>query len=67
MFSLRKSPNCPACGGSSIHRSRRRGLREHILHKLLFISPFRCRECDSRYFRFRPGSHSIDKPRQHPA
>ncbi len=67
MFSLTKSPNCPDCGSASIHRSRRKGLGEHILHKLFFITPFRCRGCDCRHFRFRLGSHSIDGPRQHPA
>jgi len=67
MFSLTKSPNCPRCGSASTHRSRRRSLYEHILHKLFFISPFRCSDCYSRYFRFRLGSDTIDKPRHHPA
>jgi len=67
MFPPSKSHNCPECGSASIHRSRRRGPGEHILHKLFFISPYRCRGCDSRYFRFRLGSHTIDRTRQHPA
>src|SRR3979490_1969822 len=62
MLSLTKPPNCPDCGSSSVHRSRRKGFGEHILHTVFFISPFRCRACDSRYFRFRFGNHSAAKP-----
>jgi ribosomal protein L37AE/L43A len=48
-----QSPACPNCGGSSVHRSMRRGLVELLSHFLLFRSPYRCPVCDSRFFRFR--------------
>ena len=53
MFRLGKSANCPNCESASIRRSRRNGPVEYVLHTLLFISPYRCRDCDTRYFRFR--------------
>jgi hypothetical protein len=51
-------PGCPNCGNSNIHRSRRNGPVEFILHWVFFITPYRCRECDVRHFRFRLGHHS---------
>ncbi len=52
MFSLARSPGCANCGSASIARSRRHGLIEFLLHYLLFISPYRCKACDVRHFRF---------------
>jgi hypothetical protein len=59
--------HCPECGSRSIHRSRRKGLVESILHHALFISPYRCDECYERHLRFRtakdmPGA-STQRPR----
>jgi hypothetical protein len=45
---------CPRCHGKSVHRSHRRGAVERVVCALLLISPFRCDDCDHRYFRFRP-------------
>ena len=45
---------CPRCQGESVHRSHRRGMVERVVCALLLISPFRCEDCDYRYFRFRP-------------
>lgn len=44
---------CPQCYGNSVRKSRRRGAMERILCALFLISPFRCEDCDHRYFRFR--------------
>ena len=67
MYPLTKSSKCPGCGSPPTHRSRKGGLSELILAKLFFISPFRCSVCDFRFFRFGLGSHTNDKPHQHPA
>jgi hypothetical protein len=44
---------CPNCGGKEVRRSRRKGAGESLMHLLLFVSPFRCRECYERFFRLR--------------
>jgi hypothetical protein len=41
---------CPLCYGRDIHRSRRRGAVEKAILPFLLLHPFRCKECDSRYF-----------------
>jgi predicted Zn-ribbon and HTH transcriptional regulator len=46
-------PQCPNCRSGRISRSRRKGFEEFLLHYFCFISPYRCRECDFRYFRYR--------------
>ena len=43
--------NCPQCTSQRIHQSRRRGIIERIL-AMLFVRPFRCERCDSRFFRW---------------
>ena len=48
--------SCPECGSQTIHRSMRRGLKESILHRVFLVSPYRCDDCDHRYFRRRPSS-----------
>jgi hypothetical protein len=60
-----KSSFCPNCASPAIHRSRRKGLLEQILHSVLFISPYRCKTCDERYFRFRLPVSSGEKPPRH--
>jgi hypothetical protein len=57
---------CPNCGGKEVRRSRRKGLGEAILHLVLFVSPFRCRECYERFFRLRL-FFSDDQPTVHHA
>jgi hypothetical protein len=38
---------------------------EQILHSVLFISPYRCKACDKRYYRLRLPVHSAEKPSRH--
>src|SRR5260370_16736408 len=71
MFSLVRSFRCPDCGSSSLYRSRRHGLAEFLLHHLLLITPYRCKDSDSRPFHLRshhhpPASHAPDPPPQQP-
>jgi hypothetical protein len=49
---------CPNCKSATAYRSRRRGAREFFLHYFLFTSPYRCKECEQRYFRTRMAKDS---------
>jgi len=51
---LGESRRCPQCESRKVHRSRRHGLLERIASAVL-ISPYRCDNCDHRFFRFRAG------------
>jgi hypothetical protein len=42
---------CPNCRSSLNHRSRTKGIVETFLLPLIFMRPFRCEECDDRFFR----------------
>jgi transposase-like protein len=54
---------CPRCGSNLVRRSRRRGMFERIMCALGLISPFRCEDCDYRYFRFRSSqAHQAHRP-----
>ena len=48
LFSFKR--RCPDCGSRDIHRSKRRGITEKLILPLVITRPFRCGECDSRYF-----------------
>jgi len=45
---------CPNCQSSLMHRSKTKGLVE-IVFAALFRRPFRCEECDERFFRWSIG------------
>jgi hypothetical protein len=54
MFSRRVCPmsiSCPSCSSHRIHRSRRKGFLESGPLTLMFVRPFRCEQCDHRFFR----------------
>src|SRR4030095_1036748 len=42
--------NCPQCTSERIHQSRRKGIFERILTKML-VRPFRCARCGLLFFR----------------
>ena len=44
---------CPECGSGMMHRSRRKGVVEKVLCGVLPIHPYRCNDCDYRFFRLR--------------
>jgi len=46
------SISCPGCQSDLTHRSRTRGILESLL-VFLRIRPYRCDECDCRFFRWR--------------
>ena len=43
---------CPNCESARIHLSRRKGFLEKGILAMIFIRPFRCEECDDRFFRW---------------
>jgi transposase-like protein len=43
---------CPRCRSGDIRRSRRRGLLEWLILRLLLVRPFRCAVCDRRFYAF---------------
>ena len=43
--------HCPLCHSVRIHQSRRKGIVERTLLAIIFVRPFRCERCDSRFFR----------------
>jgi DNA-directed RNA polymerase subunit RPC12/RpoP len=48
-----RSAHCPTCGSVLLHKSRRENFVEDFLHYILFLSPYRCGECDGRHLRLR--------------
>src|ERR1700676_4582688 len=46
------STNCPRCHSLQIHRSRRYGNLESGLLSILLLQPFRCDNCNHRFFRW---------------
>jgi transposase-like protein len=43
---------CPVCESSSVRRSMRKGFVERIWFRLAFVWPYRCNDCDSRFWGF---------------
>jgi hypothetical protein len=53
---------CPNCASASVRRSRRNGVIEKTLLKALALHPYRCEECDERYFRLGMRRESPEQP-----
>ena len=45
----RRSKQCPRCDGKNVHRSSRRGIRERAI-SLFSLYPYRCHDCDKRFY-----------------
>ena len=58
-------PSCPHCGGKHFFRSRRSGLKDWLLHHVLFQNPYRCASCDGRFFLSRHGHHQREQLHHH--
>jgi hypothetical protein len=52
-------PACPHCNSKNIHRSKRRGIFESYVLSLVPIRPFRCEDCDCRFYAFASPTDSI--------
>lgn len=54
MAGLSPSPtaraSCPRCGCTAVYRSRRRGVIERHLLPAIQLRPYRCENCDSRFY-----------------
>jgi hypothetical protein len=48
----RMTITCPNCRSSLTHRSKTKGILESVFLAMIFRRPFRCEECDSRFFRW---------------
>jgi hypothetical protein len=45
---------CPKCGENRAHRSHRAGVRD-VVYRLFRYIPYRCRNCQKRFYAFRAG------------
>jgi hypothetical protein len=43
-------PHCPECHSERIRRSKRRGIIERGLLTVVWLKPFRCADCNHRFF-----------------
>lgn len=44
--------SCPLCQSEQIRKSRRHGILERGFMTMIFLRPFRCLKCDSRFVRW---------------
>jgi len=51
---------CPVCESSAIRRSKRKGFVERIWFRLAFVWPYRCNDCDARFWGFQRSYRSSD-------
>lgn len=52
MWRLHPNNYCPSCGAQRVARSRRHGVVERVLLRLLPIRPYRCGNCGSRFYGY---------------
>jgi len=48
----KKASECPVCESNSVRRSTRTGFVERIWFRFAFVWPYRCDDCDSRFWGF---------------
>jgi hypothetical protein len=51
---------CPVCFGSAVRRSARNGFVERTWFLLALVWPYRCDDCDSRFWGFRRSYQPAD-------
>ena len=54
MKGARKVKSCPACLSEAVHASHRLGFLEHGPYSWVGLLPFRCADCQTRFYRFAP-------------
>jgi len=57
----KKVCECPVCESVSVRRSTRKGFVERIWLRFAFVWPYRCDDCDSRFWGFRRYYQSSDR------
>jgi hypothetical protein len=50
--------SCRQCHGKRVHQSRRTGVIERRILSLILVRPFRCEECDFRFYRWSFSAHT---------
>ncbi len=58
-------PSCPYCGSKEFFRSRRGGIKDWVLRRVLFHKAYRCRACDERFYRVSHGHHHGENLHHH--
>ena len=53
------SVSCPHCQSKAIRRSMRRGMLETAILRLIPVRPFRCKDCDHRFYSRPSQANSI--------
>lgn len=51
-FPWRRARVCPCCTSAAVRRSRRQGVFEILLLRLLLLRPYRCLSCSRRFYGF---------------
>jgi len=49
---------CPQCGSADYRRSKRRGILERFALSLVKLLPYRCDECNARFYNRLEPSHA---------
>jgi hypothetical protein len=57
----------PSCSSSKVRRSKRNGVVERGLLKVLGVHAYRCEECDERYLSFAHRCEPLDQPQRLPS
>jgi hypothetical protein len=55
--------SCPHCESVAIRRSTRRGVVERVFLRLALVWPYRCDDCDSRFWGFQRNPPSANPGR----
>jgi hypothetical protein len=65
---------CPECRSHAIRNSERHGFVEKFWLRLFFVWPYRCDQCDTRFWGFHSAyetvqvpAHAVSAPRRAPA
>jgi hypothetical protein len=56
----KKVSECPVCESNSVRRSARTGFVERIWFRFAFVWPYRCDNCDSRFWGFQRSYQASD-------
>jgi hypothetical protein len=49
----------PTCSSKALRRSKRRGVFELTILRVIPVRPFRCRDCDRRFYSLSSSARSI--------
>src|SRR5271155_2363430 len=52
---------CPRCQSRATHRSKRRGTFELTILSVIPLRPFRCEDCDRRFYAFVSATDSVSR------